>query len=180
VLQQRELLRLPKVSDRQTRATKEKSVQGDEDFLADFFEELSEKKSDSAFPELWHPCQKPDTHTSIISLDPCTCSSACPPSGLNWLLSLLVLPSEPGDIAGIILAIILLGILPTASILILWVIKNTWGRLGFIVGESAVLVLALSLYGSMRKGERGGEGEKDKWKKEALLEKADLLTYMLG
>lgn len=78
-----------------------------------------------------------------------------------------------------ILAIILLGILPTASIVILWVIKNTWARLGFIMGESAVVVLSLSLYGSMPRKKSGREGKKEKWKKEALLEKAELLTYML-
>lgn len=88
VLQQQELLRLPKVFDRKTREIEGNNVQGDKDFLANFFVTLSKEP-----PDLKHPylLQKADALTSIVSLDPCTCSSACPPLGLNWLLSLLVL-----------------------------------------------------------------------------------------
>ncbi|KAF9773131.1 hypothetical protein IL306_009103, partial [Fusarium sp. DS 682] len=102
---------------------------------------------------------------NFVSLDPCTCTPDCEPRGIRWLLTPpnWVPGKRPEAAAKFLLAILFLSVLPTASILVLFAIPSTWGRIGFIVGESAVLVAWLVWVGDMDKA----------------MAKKDIWTYML-
>jgi hypothetical protein len=107
---------------------------------------------------------------SFVSLNPCACP--CPPAAMQRLLGFLTRPTKsPSEKIKRVLIILLLAIVPTASILVLFVIPSTYGRLGFIVGESLLLAVLLKPRGSKPNGEPS---------KNEILDKADTLTYMLG
>ncbi|KAL1858869.1 hypothetical protein VTK73DRAFT_7785 [Phialemonium thermophilum] len=129
----------------------------------------------------------------FISFDPCRCPPECPPlppAGIQRLLA-LPSPSDTGTYFGKIFLILLLAALPTASILVLYAIPSTYGRIGFIVGESAVVIASIAAYGPVRalhRERQGGQSRQPHENRRRLakareaLEKAQekLVEYMLG
>ncbi|KAF2015731.1 hypothetical protein BU24DRAFT_184246 [Aaosphaeria arxii CBS 175.79] len=108
-----------------------------------------------------------------VSLDPCVCPPKCPPKGLRWLLDLFgeePTPEEQDQGAGRrvkkskvllkLLILVVLALVPTGSIVVLYVIPNTYGRLGAIFGGSIILITGLAMSKST--------------------EKKDVLAYMVG
>lgn len=102
---------------------------------------------------------------AYVSLDPCTCSEPCPTPGVpgfgdvgSWTRA------NVGANAVVLLYLALLALIPTGSILALYAVPSVWGRLGFIVGESAIVIAVLAAW----RGLNGGLGD------------GDVLAYAVG
>ncbi|KAI0405271.1 hypothetical protein F4802DRAFT_191062 [Xylaria palmicola] len=85
-----------------------------------------------------------------VSLDGCECCKPCKNS-LFWYLTLRESFEDPKELFYKLFVALLLAFLPTASILVLFAIPSTYGRLGAIVGESGIMILYLALTKSVQK-----------------------------
>ncbi|KAF1965411.1 hypothetical protein BU23DRAFT_604196 [Bimuria novae-zelandiae CBS 107.79] len=79
-----------------------------------------------------------------ISLDPCTCSEVCP-TGFAGLANLgsWTQANVPENVITL-LRLVLLSMIPSGTIIALYAVPSVWGRLGFIVGESAIVIAVLA------------------------------------
>ena len=95
-----------------------------------------------------------------VSLDPCTCSEICPTGLVRFTdIGTWTQNNVPKNVLAL-LALVFLSMLPSGSMIALYAVPSSWGRLGFIVGESAVVIAALAI------GRKLSDG--------------DVLSYMIG
>jgi len=131
----------------------------------------------------------------FVSLDPCSCLPVCPPRGVGWLLNLPSLKEynkgedkivegfdedepPPSRVSlkkrlrfnrkrlGRLFLASIFAMLPAASILVLYVIPTSHKRLWAILGESFILVCALTMW-------KTESSEKE-------TQKLDIIMYMVG